>query len=87
MAICLKLEPEAPGLEIASDLLYRVICAANGDINTIYTSTIAIVMNGFVFSVSRYIAGENLAKALNNKKNCRKVLVLAKLLPEFNGQF
>lgn len=68
-AICLKCKPEAPGLEIASDLLYRIICDANGLIGTALTSTIAIVMNGVVFSVSRYIEGDNLHEILRVKKN------------------
>lgn len=68
-AICIKQEAEAPGLEIASELLHQVLCDANGVRDATFTSTIAILMNGIVFSVSRFIDGENLHDILRAKKN------------------
>ena len=71
-AICIKCEPEAPGLEIASELLHQVLLDANGVIDSTFTSTTAILMNGIVFAVSRFIEGEDLNEVLRAKKDFQK---------------
>lgn len=67
-AICIKQEPEAPGLEIASEQIHQVVCDANSVTDATFNSTIAILMNDIMFSVSRFIEGENLHDVLRAKK-------------------
>ena len=77
---CFKQWPEAPGLEIASNLLYKTIFAQCIDVhgskhhtfNGTQTRTQVIVMNEMVFSVSSYVEGENLAKWMRREGDVLK---------------
>ncbi len=76
---CLKQYPEAPGLEIARNLLLQRIVAAvrdpyKKDLKGMQLPcTMVIIMNGSVFSGSKYISGDNLDDILRDPKRIDEI--------------
>jgi len=73
--LCFKLNPEAPGLDKASNLLYQTIFAEmvgnweRTPFQTTKTDTETLVMNGKVFSISKFIEGNKLADVIRSGRN------------------